>query len=408
MIEVKLHDIGEGMTEGEIINYFVKEGDEVKADEPLVEVQTDKMVAEIPSPAEGVIQKIVIPVGETVRVGTTLLLLESEESNVVKAEKPKIKIEVNEERQFITDKPNRIFNRKLATPYTRKVARENDIDIEEVPTSDPSGRVTVEDIYRYIEQLKKEQTAASIVEQSSSVQTETIEKTSSVEEIPFRGIRKEIAQRMTKSLFTIPHVTHFDEIDMTNLFELREKLKADGISISVPAFLIKGLVFALKDFPIFNAVLDEEQEKIILKKEYHIGMATDTENGLLVPVLRDADKKSLSEIHEQLKGLTQKAKDGKLTIQEMKNSTFTVSNVGPLGGIAATPIINYPETALIAFHKTKKMPVVNEQDEIVIRNILTLSMSFDHRVADGATAIAFTNRLKQLIENPYNLMVEMA
>lgn len=409
MIEVKLHDIGEGMTEGEIINYFVKEGDVVKADEPLVEVQTDKMVAEIPSPADGIIKEIVIPLGETVRVGTTLIYLESEQSVAIKSEQPKIKLEMNEEGQIITKPPKRKLNRVLATPYTRKIARDHNIDIEKVPASDPSGRVTEEDVYRFIEQKDSLQPAATTVEKPTTPQKQSIqtEKTTNIEEIPFRGIRKEIAQKMTTSLFTIPHVTHFDEIDMTNLFELREKMKKDGISVSVPAFLIKALVFALKDYPIFNAELDEENEKIILKKEYHIGMATDTDNGLLVPVLRDADKKSLIMISDELKELTNKAKEGKLTVQEMKNSTITVSNVGPLGSIAATPIINYPETALIAFHRTKKMPVVNEHDEIVIRQILTLSMSFDHRVADGAKAIGFTNRLAQLIENPYNLMLEM-
>lgn len=423
MIEVKLHDIGEGMTEGEILNYFVKEGDKVKADDPLVEVQTDKMVAEIPSPADGVIKEIVIPVGETVEVGTTLIYLDTENKVEVKMEevpkKGKIEFEINEEREIVSKKPKRKLTRVLATPYTRKIARDHQIDIEKVPPSDPSGRVTEEDVYRYIEQQNLQTavaTEAMATNRMQAVQTEekvttaqvTAESTVAVDEvIPFRGIRKEIAQKMTKSLFTIPHVTHFDEIDMTNLFELREKLKEEGISVSVPAFLVKALVFALKDYPIFNALLDEENEQIILKKEYHIGMATDTENGLLVPVLRDADKKSLLTIHKELKQLTQKAKEGKLMLEEMKNSTFTVSNVGPLGSIAATPIINYPETALIAFHKTKKTPVVNEQDEIVIRQMMTLSMSFDHRVADGATAIAFTNRLAQLIENPYNLMLEM-
>ena len=227
------------------------------------------------------------------------------------------------------------------------------------------------------------------------------------DEIPFRGIRKKIAEKMTKSLFTIPHVTHFDEVNMTNLFKMREQLKAAGESVSVSAFLIKALVISLKDFPIFNAELDEENNRILLKKNYHIGIATNTESGLLVPVIHDADKKSIKEINEDVKELTAKAIAGKLQPFEMQNSTFTVSNVGPLGSTGATPIINYPETALIAFHKTKKQPIVNEHDEIVIGHIMTLSMAFDHRVADGATAVAFTNRFASLIEQPHKLMMEM-
>ena len=177
--------------------------------------------------------------------------------------------------------------------------------------------------------------------------------------------------------------------------------------LAVPAFFIKALVISLKEFPIFNAELDEENDRILLKKNYHIGFATNTENGLLVPVVHDADKKSIKDIHQEVKELTEKAIAGKLQPSEMQNSTFTMSNVGPLGSTGATPIINYPETAIIAFHKTKKRPIVNDHDEIVIGHIMTFSMSFDHRVADGATAVAFTNRFASLIEQPHKLLLEM-
>ena len=218
------------------------------------------------------------------------------------------------------------------------------------------------------------------------------------DEIPFRGIRKKIAEKMTKSFFTIPHVTHFDEVNMTNLFSVRENLKKTDEVISVPAFFVKALTIALKEFPVFNAELDEENERILLKKNYHIGFATETKNGLLVPVIHDADKKTIREIHHKLVDLTEKAVTGKLSHKEMKNGTFSMSNVGPLGSTGATPIINHPETALISFHKTKKRAIVNEHDEIVIGHIMTLSMSFDHRVADGASAVSFTNRFISLIE----------
>ncbi|MEC5424089.1 dihydrolipoamide acetyltransferase family protein [Virgibacillus sp. C22-A2] len=417
MLEVKLHDIGEGMTEGEIVHYLVKEGDQVTTDQPLVEVQTDKMVAELPSPGVGTIKEIVIQTGETVRVGTTLLLIEAAHTQhtdqgqqPTQTIKPTQTVAVSDMKE--TKKtPTSTFNRILATPYTRKIARDNHINIEEVKAADPSGRVTEEDIYKFIKSQqipgKNTEQAESNNSKPSIEESTTLIVESAPDEIPFRGIRKQIARKMTKSLFTIPHVTHFDEVDMTRLFELRQELKEQGIAISVPAFLVKALVIALKDFPVFNAELDEENERIILKKEYHIGMATDTSEGLIVPVVHNADKKSIADIHGNMKQLTEKAKTGQLNPGDLKNSTFTVSNVGPLGSTGATPIINYPETALIAFHKTKKMPVVNEKDEIVIRQIMTLSMAFDHRVADGASAVAFTNRFSKLIERPNNLMLEM-
>lgn len=405
MLEVKLHDIGEGMTEGEVIHYFVKVGDTVSTDQPLVEVQTDKMIAELTSPCSGIVKQIIIEPGETVQVGTSLIYIEAAHAVSTEQKTPPEMTKAVKKPQFQSNEQaenplQNTFSRVLAAPYTRKVARENNINLEDVQATDPSGRVTEEDVYRF---LKGQQTKKELVKDVLQV-TFTKE---TPDEIPFKGIRKKIAEKMTKSLFTIPHVTHFDEVNMTNLFKMREELKTSGESIGVAAFLIKALVISLKDFPIFNAELDEEKSRILLKKNYHIGLATNTESGLIVPVLHDADKKTIKDIHNEVKGLTERAIAGKLQPFEMQNSTFTVSNVGPLGSTGATPIINYPETALIAFHKTKKRPIVNDHDEIVIGHIMTLSMAFDHRVADGATAVAFTNRFASLIEHPHKLIMEM-
>ena len=406
MLEVKLHDIGEGMTEGEVIHYLVKVGDTVTTDQPLVEVQTDKMVAELTSPCAGIVKEIRIGVGETVKVGTSLLSIGTTEvvANGQEAKfESKQPIEETANPTMTSNERSSVsnpFHRVLAAPYTRKIARDNNINLEDVRAADPSGKITEEDVFRFLEGKKR--SIEPIADQKSEVASEVVP-----DEIPFRGIRKKIAEKMTKSLFTIPHVTQFDEVNMTNLVKLREQLKTAGESVSVPAFLIKALVIALKDFPIFNAELDEENDRILLKKNYHIGIATNTDSGLIVPVVHDADKKSIKAIHEDVKALTAKAIAGKLQPFDMQNSTFTVSNVGPLGSTGATPIINYPETALIAFHKTKKQPIVNEHDEIVIGHIMTLSFAFDHRVADGATAVAFTNRFASLIEQPHKLMMEM-
>lgn len=400
MIEVKLHDVGEGMTEGEIANYLVQVGDRVTIDQPVVEVSTDKMVAELPAPVSGVVTDLLIPVGQTVGVGTVLLLIEATEAQpAVTVERTVERSEQSQQQPTMTallaERPKRV----LATPYTRKIARDLGIDLELVPAVDPSGRVTEEDVRRFVESGTTPETNQRPV----AVETPP----APVDTIPFRGIRKQIAKKMTQSLFTIPHVTHFEEVDMTRLLALREELKAAGKPISVNAFFIKALIVALQDFPVFNAKLDEANEQILLERQYHIGVATETADGLIVPVVRDADQLTMQQLHQQVADLSTRAKTGDLRAADLKASTFTMSNVGPLGSTGATPIINYPETALIAFHKTKKRVCVDDQDQIVIRSMMNLSMSFDHRVADGATAVAFTNRFAGLIEHPTTLLMEL-
>ena len=404
MVEVKFHDVGEGIHEGEILTFFVKKGDQVTVDQPLLEVQTEKMVTELPSPSAGIVKDILVEVGSTITVGTTILIIEEvgAKKGETKENQP-IKIPLENESTVPQTETKSRIGVIIATPYTRKIARENDVDITLVKGTGPAGRVLEEDIYQYLK-AQREATVNPVVEEKV---VQVVEKEVEVDVIPFKGIRKQIAKKMSKSLFTIPHVTHFEEIDMTNLLAFREELKRTNSNVSVVAFFIKALAIALKEFPIFNAKVDEENEVIRLEKAVHIGLATDTEQGLIVPVLRDVSKKSLKQIHVEMKTLTKNAQEGKLAVSEMTGSTFTISNVGPLGSVGATPIINYPETGLMAFHKTKKMPVVNERDEIVIRSMMNISMSFDHRVADGGTAVAFTNKFKELIETPSLLFLEL-
>jgi 2-oxoisovalerate dehydrogenase E2 component (dihydrolipoyl transacylase) len=411
MVEVKFHDIGEGMTEGEVVSYLVKVGDSVKVDQPLVEMQTDKMVAEIPSPSSGTVKKINVDVGTTISIGSVLLEIDdgknmtssssTSEKEVSAAVIAPEKKESKPETTAVKEPPKRI----IAAPHTRRIARENDVNIEEVIGSGSAGRVTDEDIFRFV----RERDGKVKVRFETAVEPGVIDvketKSTVGDTIPFTGIRKQIAIKMSESLSTIPHVTHFDEVDLTNLLEFRRELKESGETISVVAFFLKALAITLKEFPLFNAQLEEENNVIRLLKEYHMGLATNTDKGLLVPVLRDADKKSLKELHQEMKALTKKAQDQKLSAGEMKGGTFTISNVGPLGGTAATPIINHPQTSIIAFHKTKKMPVVMANDEIAIRSIMTLSLSFDHRIIDGADSVMFTNRFIELIEQPKKLFL---
>ncbi|WP_406685820.1 dihydrolipoamide acetyltransferase family protein [Rossellomorea vietnamensis] len=391
-MEVKLHDIGEGMTEANINHFLVKVGDVVRADQPLVEVQTDKMTAEIPAPFSGVIKEFTVSEGETIPVGSTVLLMEKESRDESRRTVPQTI-------QFTKKK------RILASPYTRKIARENGVNIEEVVGSGAGGRIVDEDVLLYMKgevgtPPKPEVETVAAVQVSPA---ETAPKT-----IPFMGRRKQIASKMAQSLRTIPHCTHFEEIDVTNLLIWKETMKRSGQSISMGAYFIKALSVCLKEFPIFNARLNEEEECIELQPHHNIGVAVDTDDGLIVPVIKGVEGMTMVEIQAEMKALTVKAQEGKLTMKEIKGGTLTVSNVGPLdGSIGATPIINEPEVALIAFHKTKKRPMVNEHDDIVVRSMMNVSMSFDHRVVDGGTAVTFTNRLRDLIEEPQSMLLEL-
>lgn len=393
MVEVKLHDIGEGMTEGTIVSYFAREGDEVKRDQPIIELQTEKMVTELSAPIAGKISKIHVEEGQTIPVGTTILEIEAAESKKITTESTEENIEKNEleNKQPSVTGPKRI----KAAPFTRKVARELGVDIDAITGTGKDGRITVKDVESFSNGGEQ------------SVEQQIISKPEEVEYIPFKGRRKQIAAHMTKSLFTIPHVAHMEEIDMTKLLAFREDLK-ETYNISVAAFFIKALAMSLKKYPIFNAELDEENSQIKLKPTVNMGVAVDTAEGLIVPVINRVEDKSLGTIHSELKTLNEKARENTLQPQDVRGSTFTISNVGPMGSIGATPIINYPEVALMCFHKTKKMPVVNEADEIVIRSMMNVTLTFDHRVMDGGDAIQFTNYFKSLIENPNVMMVELS
>lgn len=412
MVEVKLHDIGEGMTEAEVLHFFVKPGDTVAADEPLVEVQTDKMTAEIPSPGAGTVGKILVELGETIKVGTTVLEIElagapangRKENRIEKSE------EANTQETHTFHLPKR-SDRVLAAPYTRKIARDNGVDIAQVEGTGPGGRIMDEDVMSYMNGETSKQALAvadaTPEKEVKEVQSEKVATPSSQQTIPFKGRRKQIAKKMTHSLHTIAHCTQFEEVDVTNAMEWRAECKAQGEAFSIAAFYIKAVSVALKDFPIFNATLNEQEEVIELKDTHNIGLAVDTKDGLIVPVLRNVESKSITEIHREMKELTEKALSNQLTMADISGGTFTISNVGPLkGSTGATPIINHPETGLLALHKTKKRPAV-VNDEIVIRSMMNLSFTFDHRVADGGTAVAFSNRLVQLMEHPNTLMLEL-
>lgn len=448
MYEVKLHDIGEGMTEGEVVSILVNVGDMVQMDQPLMEVQTDKVSAELPTPVAGRVAEICVQIGERVPVGQTIAKIE-QHTYVNQSSSEQAIAQTASSTQTSTDtqtneiRPERVQHNKcsrtegvklrrniMAAPYTRKVAREYGIEIEEVQGTGPNGRVTVEDVQAYAqsqhEGSEAEVATAQELEQRLPLISETaqvstsraevrgnIEKPKPGATIPFRGRRKQIAQKMVQSMYTIPHVTHFDKLDMTSLMEMREQYQqgksgaeARNSRLSVMSFVVKAISIALQEYPIFNAKLNEERGVIELMPTVNIGYAVHTDEGLIVPVIPQVESRSIIEIQQEMKALTQKAQEDRLTASDLRGGTFTVSNVGPIGGMFATPIINYPEVALLAFHQMEDQPVVRKK-QIVIRTMMNFSMSFDHRVADGVTAVQFTNRVKQLLEEPLQLFVHL-
>ncbi len=432
MQEFKLPDLGEGMHEAEIVQWLVKPGDTIKLDQTMVKVETDKAVVEIPSPVAGRVAEIRFQDGQVAKVGDVLVVFEtsakgdgstpSQDSTAIPATtQPAGKPSPSPTAQTATTK-----QRVLAAPAVRKLAFELGIDLEQVTPSNPNGRVTIEDVRAFDERVK----AASIspvspapaaehgeVEQiapqaapSIALRAEQPVTPAQDERQPLTGLRKRIAEHMERSWRTIPHATAFDEVDGGALAALREALKPvaekrDVRLTYIPLF-IKLLIPLLKEFPIFNASLDEERREIIYKRSYHIGVATASPEGLLVPVLRNADRLTLLEIASNLERLVEGAKKRTLPLPELSGSTFTLNNVGSFGGSSGTPIINHPEVAILAVGRLQDKAVV-QQGIVIVRPMMPLALSFDHRLIDGAMAGAFLARFKELVENPQQLMLDM-
>ncbi|MEM3832746.1 MAG: dihydrolipoamide acetyltransferase family protein [Thermoprotei archaeon] len=393
----KLPDIGEGTVEAEIIRWLVKEGEKVKADQPIAEVMTEKVNIEIASPKNGTIHKILAKEGEKIRVGQPIISI-LEEGEQPPEQQPQY---ITQQTQIssqptTTQKPMEI----LATPAVRRLARELGVDITKVKGTGPSGRITEEDVRQYAQSIEtpKPQPAEQI----------TITREQQVERIPYRGMRRQIGEHMKQAIKNIPHAVHFEEIDVTELVSIREKLKealsAQNIKLTYLPFIIKAVIQALKKYPIFNATLDEEKNEIVIKKYYNIGIATATQEGLVVPVIKNADKKNIIELAKEIETLTEKARNKKLELNDVRDSTFSITNIGSIGGILSVPIINYPEAAILGIHRILEKPVIKD-DKLITRKIMYLSLSFDHRIIDGAMAAEFVNTIKEYLEQPYLLFI---
>jgi pyruvate dehydrogenase E2 component (dihydrolipoamide acetyltransferase) len=432
MQEFKLPDLGEGMQEAEIVQWLVKPGDPIKLDQTMVKVETDKAVVEIPSPISGRVAEIRVQNGQVAKVGDTLVIFESSTSrnggsstsSQNSASAPAVSKPTSVPSQAAQSQATK--QRVLAAPAVRKLAFELGIDLEQVTPSNPNGRVSVEDVRAYAERARTEIThpASSAppiekaeeelaVPQAVPTITQKVEQPAPPaqdERQPLTGLRKRIAEHMERSWRIIPHATAFDEVDGDALAALREALKPvaekRGTRLTYIPLLIKLLIPILKEFPIFNASLDEERREIIYKRSYHIGVATAAPEGLLVPVLRNADHFTLLEIASNLERLVEGAKKRTLSLPELSGSTFTLNNIGSFGGSSGTPIINHPEVAILAVGKLQDKAVV-QQSAVIVRPMMPLALSFDHRLIDGAMAGAFLARFKELVENPQQLMLDM-
>jgi len=403
VFEFKLPDIGEGVAEGEILKWMAKEGDQVKEDQPLVEVMTDKVNVQIPAPRSGKVSKIVVKAGDIAKVGQTIMVIDDGSPGAVAPMTPQGLPSPARAAPVQHEQTTQASLGVLATPATRRLARELGVDISTVRGSGPQGRVTDDDLRRAV--------AVPRVVPSATVQAQVPTARGTREEvIPLRGMRKIIAERMVKSKQTAAQVTHVDEADMTELVLLREAFKGSaekrGVRLTYLPFVIKALVPALKEFPYVNSSLDEQAGNIILKKYYNIGVATDTEQGLVVPVVKDVDTKDIFELAGEIERLAERARSGQLALDEVRGSTFTITNVGAIGGLFATPIINLPEVAILGLHKIAKRPVVRD-GRIEARDITYISLSFDHRVLDGAYAARFTSRVIETLQDTKKLLAEV-
>jgi pyruvate dehydrogenase E2 component (dihydrolipoamide acetyltransferase) len=421
--EFKFPDIGEGLTEGEIVRWLVREGDGIKEGQPLVEVETDKALAEIPSPRTGVILKIMAKEKEVVKVGQVIVVI-GEKGEAVAAPPPRPSTptpkpksvgvvgeleEAPEEAAAVAAKvspvkPGFVSEHALATPAVRALARELGVDINKVRGTGSEGRVLEKDVRQVAEGKAK-----PVEEVRKPAKVKKYDLYGYVERIPLRGVRRSIAKAMVKSKYTAPHVSAMDEADVTELWQIREKEKkvaeSKGIKLTILPFVIKAVISGLTEHPYLNATLDDDSEEIILKKYFNIGLATDTPEGLMVPVVKGAKEKSIFELAQESAQLAEKARNRTIDLADLKGGTFTLTNYGTVRGIYGTPIINHPEVAILGIGRIEEKPVVRD-GKVVIRRILPLSLSFDHRVVDGAEAARFLQTVITRLEDPDLILLE--
>ncbi len=397
-IELIVPTLGESITEATVSKWLKKVGDSFEVDEPLVEIETDKITVEIPAPSAGSISEIKVKEGADVNIGGVLALLgDSQKSNNISKKNSKIEnnSEVKEEHKKIKNKADNIIsykneNNKLS-PSVKKLIEENHLSANQILPTRSDGRLTKEDVMNFIK------TSSSSLQ--SSKEREEIVKMSK--------IRKTIATRLKESQNTAAILTTFNEVDMSEITKVRESKKEDfleryNVKLGIMSFFVKAVVQSLQEFPAVNAEIRDEN--IIYKNHFDIGIAVGTEKGLVVPVIKNADTMSFGDIEQKIVELSTKAKDGSLTMEDLTGGTFTISNGGIYGSMLSTPIINRPQSGILGIHNIQKRAVVID-DEIVIRPMMYLAFSYDHRIIDGKESVGFLVSIKQLLENPSKLIL---
>ncbi len=389
--EFKLPDIGEGVVEGEIVRWLIQEGEQLREDQPMLEVMTDKATVEITSPVSGKVVRKGGEEGAIVEVGSTLLTIALDKDSKVPVMVGHGALKAHFEPVGKKAKAPR-SGRVLATPAVRRMARELGVDISRVQGSGPGGRVIQQDLQR-----------ASEAPTKASKKADRAGEAAAEESVPYRGIRRKVGDHLVFSKRSAPHYTYVEEADVTELVGLRRELLSlhpeENVRLTYLPFIVKAVAAGLKEYPLVNASLNEEKGVILLKKHYNIGIATATPEGLVVPVVKNADQKELLELAREIQDLSESVRSGKTKLENLRDGTFTITSLGSLGGVMATPIINTPEVAILGVHKISPKPVVRD-GQIVIRQMTNLSLSLDHRVVDGAVGAAFLHHVLRLIEHP--------
>ena len=429
VFQFKLPDIGEGIAEGEIVKWFVKSGDTINEDDTLLEVQNDKSVEEIPSPVTGTVKNIVVPEGTVANVGDVLIEIDAPGHNDSSASTPAPSAPAQTEQATSAPTATGVVvaanpsKNVLAMPSVRQFAREKDVDITQVAPTGKGGRVTKADIESFISGGGQ---AVAPAQAEPTTATPTATEPAAAPKAPAKPFvsdlgeaetrekmtptRKAIAKAMVNSKHTAPHVTLHDEVEVSKLWDHRKKFKdvaaANGTKLTFLPYVVKALTATVQKFPILNASIDDAAQEIVYKNYYNIGIATDTDHGLYVPNVKNANTKSMFAIADEINEKAALAIEGKLTGADMRDGSITISNIGSVGGGWFTPVINYPEVAILGVGTIATQPVVNADGEIVVGRVMKLSMSFDHRIVDGATAQKAMNNIKRLLADPELLLME--
>ena len=425
--EIRLPDLGEGIDQGDVVRILVSEGDSIEVDQPVIELETDKALVEVPSSVAGTVATVNVSSGESISPGAVLVTVNAEQAGDTPETVREAHAKDKNEQQPPTDAPaerrappdpvNADTDQETpavvesssvtvpAAPSVRRFARELGVDLRQVPGSGAGGRITRDDVKSYVQSSLNETAQAGPV---VAPDLPDFTRWGRVERQPLPGVRRTIAQNVGTAWAQVPHVTQFDRADVTDLEAFRQRQKAStearGGKLTPTPFVLKAVVSALKAFPQFNASLDQAAGQLVLKHYYHIGVAVDTERGLLVPVIRDVDRRDIFELAIQLDDLARRTREGRADLEELQGGTFTVTNLGSIGGTSFTPIVNFPEVAILGMGRSRQEPVVRD-GRIEARLIMPVCLSYDHRVVDGADGARFTRHLVESLENPERLLL---